>query len=52
MQKNGVIGIPDEEKPFSKSENASYDSQHSKVHNLVAITVALDRGREDRGREG
>ena len=34
-----MIGIPDEKKPFSKSKNASYDSQHPKVPHLVAITV-------------
>ena len=35
----GGIGIPDKQKPFSKSKNASYDSQHPKVPHLVAITV-------------
>ena len=37
--KNGVIGIADEQKPFSKSKKAPHSSQYLKVPDLVAITV-------------
>ena len=37
--KNGVIGLADEQKPFSKIKNTSHNSQLSEVPHLVAITV-------------